>query len=345
MIAVSLGNLTELGTAHALYAAEWNGRQITVIPDDISTYGETSAEAFPAYIRENQVRPALILGWGRLVTGAEFGDWVLFAYRSGSNDANNGLLVPVRFGPPGYGRYFGSFRIPNARPLHDYVGGRFYDPTFYAPADQPVFGTVYGNGCFNFPDEYAECLPPVPGIGEVPAWSSYCLSPAALFHPDVMRHPGRGGWQDPWELDHGFETPGLFQARHPSLKTLMLEHHWLQNVPKDPCNPNYNVSVFGGCEPYYFNHSIESEPTTLFYDLSTRLLPNREALAADQRVLGQDGSGLWGRDTPWGTFGYLIQYGWAVATPQAPFAYHTLQDIAKVNRRGVWGFQVDQIIR
>jgi len=42
---------------------------------------------------------------------------------------------------------------------------------------------------------------------------------------------------------------------------------------------------------------------------------------------------------------YLIEQGWAVALPQAPFAYHTLQEIAKVNRRGVWGFQADQIIR
>ncbi len=42
---------------------------------------------------------------------------------------------------------------------------------------------------------------------------------------------------------------------------------------------------------------------------------------------------------------YLIEQGWAVALPHAPFAYHTLQEIAKVNRRGVWGFQADQIIR
>lgn len=42
---------------------------------------------------------------------------------------------------------------------------------------------------------------------------------------------------------------------------------------------------------------------------------------------------------------YLISHGWAVASPQAPFAYRTLQEIAKVNRRGVWGFQADQIIR
>jgi endonuclease YncB( thermonuclease family) len=41
---------------------------------------------------------------------------------------------------------------------------------------------------------------------------------------------------------------------------------------------------------------------------------------------------------------WLIEQGWAVALPEAPFAYHTLQEIAKVNGRGVWGFQADQII-
>ena len=42
---------------------------------------------------------------------------------------------------------------------------------------------------------------------------------------------------------------------------------------------------------------------------------------------------------------WLIEQGWAVALPEAPFAYHTLEEIAKVNGRGVWGFQADQIIR
>ena len=43
--------------------------------------------------------------------------------------------------------------------------------------------------------------------------------------------------------------------------------------------------------------------------------------------------------------GYLIREGWAVALPEAPFAYHTYEEIAKVNRRGVWGFQADSITR
>ena len=43
--------------------------------------------------------------------------------------------------------------------------------------------------------------------------------------------------------------------------------------------------------------------------------------------------------------GWLIEQGLAVAGPGAPFEYQTMQRIAEINRRGVWGFQVDQIIR
>lgn len=51
------------------------------------------------------------------------------------------------------------------------------------------------------------------------------------------------------------------------------------------------------------------------------------------------------RDPPVDLGARLIELGLAVARPEAPFEYHTLERIAKVNRRGVWGFQVDQIIR
>jgi endonuclease YncB( thermonuclease family) len=50
-------------------------------------------------------------------------------------------------------------------------------------------------------------------------------------------------------------------------------------------------------------------------------------------------------DTPADLGAYLIREGWAVALPEAPFEYHTLEKIARVNGRGVWGFQADSIIR
>ena len=318
MLATSIGNLMDLGAAHALYANEWNGRQVQLVAGDISTYGDSSAEAFQNYNQANDPNhPPVGLGWGGL---EPIGRLVYYAFHVGNNDASNGVAIPLRF-QGNTGRYFGSFRIPNAKPFHDYVGGRFYDPTFYAPADRPVWERLETNGCFENPDEFADCVPPEPGVGHVPAWSSYCLSPAALYHPDVMRHPADGGWQDPWSLDHAFETPGLLQARYPALKTLMLEHQWVQNAPKDPCNPNSAGSAFGGlCEPYYFNHSLDSAPATLFYDLSVRLLPNGEAKAADQQVQKQGGLGLWSRDTPFGPFGYLIEFGFDAS----PVSHHVL---------------------
>ena len=40
---------------------------------------------------------------------------------------------------------------------------------------------------------------------------------------------------------------------------------------------------------------------------------------------------------------YLIQMGWAVALPDAPFEYKTLERIARKRGLGVWGFQADSI--
>lgn len=42
---------------------------------------------------------------------------------------------------------------------------------------------------------------------------------------------------------------------------------------------------------------------------------------------------------------YLLQLGWAVATPDAPFEYVVLERIARSQQVGVWGFPVDQVIR
>jgi len=41
----------------------------------------------------------------------------------------------------------------------------------------------------------------------------------------------------------------------------------------------------------------------------------------------------------------LIEEGLALARPEAPFEYHALERLAEANGRGLWGFQVDRIIR
>jgi endonuclease YncB( thermonuclease family) len=42
---------------------------------------------------------------------------------------------------------------------------------------------------------------------------------------------------------------------------------------------------------------------------------------------------------------YLLQQGWAVALPDAPFEYQTLEKIAQNRSFGVWGMPVDNIRR
>ena len=40
---------------------------------------------------------------------------------------------------------------------------------------------------------------------------------------------------------------------------------------------------------------------------------------------------------------FLIRQGLAVAAPDAPFEYVVQERIARANRRGLWGFQVDSV--
>ena len=68
--------------------------------------------------------------------------------------------------------------------------------------------------------------------------------------------------------------------------------------------------TFDDCEPWYFNHSWESVPMTLFYDGHVEGLGVREAEQADGRADAQSGYGLWSRDTPMGADGYFIDFGY-----------------------------------
>lgn len=40
---------------------------------------------------------------------------------------------------------------------------------------------------------------------------------------------------------------------------------------------------------------------------------------------------------------YLIERGWAIALPHAPFEYHAIEKIALSRKFGVWGYQADSI--
>jgi len=39
----------------------------------------------------------------------------------------------------------------------------------------------------------------------------------------------------------------------------------------------------------------------------------------------------------------LLQQGWAVARPEAPFEYHTLEKLARNRGIGIWGIPIDRV--
>ncbi len=302
----SMANLVTMGVAHVLYAADWNGRQVTWTPDDLGAFGSVVhyANEHGCFNWFDEGCRNILLGWN--CDGTILGCPM---YHAGCHWAYQPMAFPGSAGVPGYG----TFRFLYRKPLQEYVNGRYHDPTFFAPNDTLPLAVV--EECFDSPCEYDH-----DGCG--PAWSSYSLSAAAMFHPDVMRANAAGGWQSPWHLDYGFESPGLFQAQYPDLKTHMIEHHWVQNPPAE-CNPGVDpLFNLWECEPYYFNHGIDSTPVTLFYDGHVRLLPNTEVFAADQQILQQtDGvDGLWHRGTSFGEDGYYISVGY----DGVPLSHHIL---------------------
>ncbi|MHC4992450.1 MAG: type II secretion system protein [Planctomycetota bacterium] len=297
-LAMSQNNLRTLGQAAQTYAAEWNDRQFTLVDDNLGRYGNSAVSALTNYEGINfDGHPGIWIGWA---AGADGGNLWYFPLDGGFIGVNADLAMPIDFEG-----LFGWFRLPNVQAFNRYVNDRFYDPVYYAPKDRIPLEAI--EDWFDSPGEWVH-----PNLVGSFVWPTYVFSPAACFSPDVMRAPPDGGFQDPFSLDGGLRCPSMSQARFPDLKTHMMEHHWLQQKRAD-CNAGFEDGTYDGCEPYYFNHSWESVPVTLFYDGHIEGLGVREAESADTRMSVQAGHGLWSRDTTAGATGYFIDVGYDFA--------------------------------
>ncbi len=311
---VSKSNLRQMAVAHKTYAADWSDRQITYCRDNLGMFNgnvrDYNDQIYGGSATRYDAHPGIIAGNGWDCAGV-YRPWGYWTQLS-----NNVMFQAMNFpGPPNECSQcdgWGWFRFGiQPKPMNDYFNGRYQDPIFFAPKDTVLLEPV--ESCFEVPGEFiSQC------VGQDscnPAWGSYAMSPAGLYHPAVFSDNGDGVyWTAPFDMAAGYRVPSFGQVRYPTLKTHMLEHSWLQNS-KVPCN-----AAFFGCEPYYFNHSFQSMPVTLFYDGSVRLMGVLEAMSSDRRHERQAGYGLWTRDTPLGPDGYFISDGYDFADT----SYHIL---------------------
>ncbi len=298
----SMANLRTLGQAHATYAAEWNDNQWTTGPHNLAEYGTDLDSAVNGFKQAFNGNPRSVsfcdnglacvrLGFANTVNqGQDEYFW--------SDEANSthSAIVPMDFdgGTSVNYRIFGYFRMINAKPFNQYVGGRVYDMTFFAPKDRAVLSAI--GECVDAPGEFCGLT----GSSEGGAFSSsYILSPAALLSPDLMAAGFSANTM--FTMPATFRTPTFGQVRHPDLKTHMLEHHWLQKAKRE-CMPGVGppLAEYDACAPYFFNASRDSVPATLFYDGHVEMLGVQEAIQANAQACAAGGGHLFNPNTPLG---------------------------------------------
>ena len=280
LVANSAANLRNLAAANETYSSDWSDRQFTTTPDDVGKVGGDGAQ----YLETIACPPPMLLGWsdtgmwGYFLAGGKCGD----QYPSGSI-GNWTAYLPLAFADNGA---YGSFRLPNVKAFHDYINGRVYDSTFYAPKDEVALEKVRPH--FESPFEYQG--------GEL-VESSYCFSPAALFDAAVFAAKADGIEPPAWDIrikqPNAYRAPSVGQCRYPSLKTRMIEHNWLQNRPDRATND------FMCGAPWTFNQGIASQPLSLFFDGHIEGVHCERAMRDDSKT-----GGLWSRETPLGNKGY-----------------------------------------
>lgn len=270
----SLVNLNRLALAHAAYAADWSDKQFTHAPENMG-----QAPDYDDYVRQFGCPPSIVLGYGTsLVNPGPPGTWAYWMPCEASVGvaSNFQRLWPFDFENDGSGMY----ELCNVVGFNEYVGGRFMDPTFYAPADRWRL-SVIGPGL-----ESEHPFTFTGGAGE-PWKSSYILSPPAMYHPHVFGGGPSGTFVSPYGFASSMATPTVSQCAHPALKSRMVEKSWLQSPPIE------HNAFFSYPIPFYFNQGTASVPMTLFFDGHTGPMPIRQVLADNKAVVAGGGPKLW----------------------------------------------------
>jgi hypothetical protein len=282
--AISMANLMQLGVSQALYAWDHDGLQWCGHSSDFGLSGNNCG----VYLNSVACPEQMILGWDQ--SGGLWGYWLGGGMCPPSYPGNCGnwsVYVPNTWESSTI--LTGAWHLIQARSFHNYVNGRFYDPVYYAPNDRLAYRRA--SPWFDYPNEFTY------NVYDSLTLSSYGMSPAAMWHPDVYRAPSAGGFRAPSTFPESFERQSLFAAMHADLKSLMFEMHWNQGGRLPP------TSAFTSGE-FLYNQSADSKPISLFYDGHVWFLPNAIAIADDDSLVNRGLDGLWSRDTPLGADGF-----------------------------------------
>ena len=316
----SLANLRNLCAACNNYGAAWSDRQMTMLYDDFAQHIKaiTPTCGREYFQKTGSCPPSLVLGFGGYSSRAcgdllAKGIWGWWQPCDGGGGDWSNTMVNFPFvmsdGWAGYkgGASDGLWRLPNIRNFNQYVGGKFYDKTFYAPKDKVQLDRA--QVAFEKSDEFTLIC----NLPEKWVPSTYSFSPAGLFTPELF-----GSRNGCLPLDSAlppalFRMPPASAAKFPELKTRMVEQWWLQNKE----GPEFNPKFAGNSTQYYFNQSISSSPATMFYDGHISMAGAADSMDGNATVTASNiesgkslkEPGLFASKTldnlpgPWGTYG------------------------------------------
>jgi prepilin-type N-terminal cleavage/methylation domain-containing protein len=335
-IGQSKSNIRNVKAASDLYELDHNGMPWTGAPENLASGPDGTWTGLSIQAAINQ--------WaGRYWSGSQGSAGQKFTILPGIQacEQDGGVhwftfdadhIVPYTYGEGlttsarGFTR-LGTWRFPNSRHVAEYMEDKCYHKAYWAPKDRIIQRQL--QRCWD--DDGTMCstswIDGSSGVLDIPMLlqpSSYAFSPPNMVNPYCYRLPTDDedpteAFADPMSIPSGFRPATAAQAKYSSLKTHMMETHWLQNLTTGECGPrwadseydyhdaqgsaNDNSWSYQGCYPNYFNASWRSAPVAVFIDghvdmIECQLAEKHDYVVAD----GNDSTGslpgykgLWSR--------------------------------------------------
>ena len=327
-IGQSKSNIRNIHTASNLYENDHKGKFFSACPENMSSGPDGSWTGLSA--------PAAVSAWfGRYDSGGQSGAGGKSTIPPGIQPCetdggghwfytNPRFIFPYCYGEGltistgGFART-GAWRFPNSRQIAEYMEDKCYHKSYFAPKDRILQRALQqcwdsnGTMCSTSLTDGANGTLDIPFTLQP---SSYAFSPPNMVNPYCYRMPKddeqpTDAFSDPMSVPAGFRMATAAQAKYSSLKTFLMEMHWMQNLTTGECGPRWDEASYSyhtaggsnndsswdydGCYPNYFNASWRSAPVATFMDGHVDLIKVEDAEKQDYVVAdGNDSAGALG---------------------------------------------------